>query len=273
MPFIFTPTGGGGANQNLDNTYESLGKGANGDGVLLTSNVTAHVKGSYVSIGTPSADLAGFTLHLGPASASANRYLLDVRINGTTIIVPDLYMQPGVSVGWRSMFIPINVPSGQAIEARIQASGGGGTMRIWIEGVHRNAQSAPLFTSMTALMVDSSSPNTRAGTVAIPWTNAWTELLASAGASYPAFLATAGLTSVNPTGLQSMTVEIGTGGSGAEVHLTDFPMVSYSTDPRIPTAMSRVVEKTLPNARVAARILATTPGTDASFIGLYGLNL
>lgn len=260
--------GASGANQNLNAPLQTLGKGANGDGVSVAAAIAAHTKGSWVSIGTPSADLAGIILWVGAASSSSARYLLDIRRNGATVIAHDLYQHPGASLGWRPIFLPLNVPSGQALEVAVQGSVGSVSLRCYIEGVERTAQSAPAYSEMVALNADTVA--TRAGTVDVPLTNAWTELLSSTGETFPAFMALAGLSTSNPAGIQSMSMEVGTGAASSETHLCDLALLTDSTDPRVRPAMTRVHERELPNARAAARILAATPGSDNLRVGLYG---
>lgn len=265
----FVSFAAGSAPANLDNTYEALGFGSDGTGTNVTANAAGHTKGSFVSLGTSTADYAGFMLWIGPGTSSA-RYLLDIRAGASTVIVPNLYVHTGSIIGWRSVFIPLNVLSGTELHCAVQASGTGGLSCYFaIVGVLRNSQSAPLFSSMVALSVDTT--NTRASTVSVPLTDTWTTLLASTAATYGGLLAVTGVGSSNPGTAQASTVFLGTGVAASEVGFYQYPIVANGTDPRLPSAYSGLIAKSISSGtRIAGKIDAATSG-DNFGIGLYGL--
>ena len=76
------------ANPNI--TYEPLGFGTSGAMTSLTSGGSSNTKGSYGSIGTTSNAWCGFLLCTGTANIATARYLLDIRIGSSTIILPDV---------------------------------------------------------------------------------------------------------------------------------------------------------------------------------------
>ncbi|HEY9219554.1 MAG TPA: hypothetical protein VIO94_16015 [Phenylobacterium sp.] len=266
----FSSAGSSGANQTLDNTYDSIGFGTNGDGTLVTADAAGNAKGSFVSLGTAAADWAGFFLWVGTSTSSATKYLVDVRAGLSTVIAPNLYVHTGSTTAWRPIYIPLNVTSATELFAAIQAnSTGGQSLRFGIIGVRRNSQSPPLFSSMVALSADTA--NTRASTIDVPLTDVWTQQIASTSAAYAALMVMTGMGASNPATAQSASVSLGTGGSGSEAAFYQYPVVANTTDPRLPGGFSGLIERAIPaGTRLSAKIKAATTG-DNFRVGLYGL--
>ena len=268
----------GGANQNLNNSYETLGYGTAGTGTLVTANASANTKGSYsASLGTTAADWAGFYLHIGSASASTVRYIVDVSLdNGSTVHVPNLYLEPGQTVGPTVIWIPLFVASGAVIVARIQASTGAATLRVGVQGVVDNSQSAPMYTTMTALNIDTAA--TRAGTADIAFQdNAGTTygaIVASTGAEYKAFLFSPGSNGTNPGTSQAALLKFATGAAASEVEFGDWPIwVMNAAAPYNVDRSLAYFERTIAaSTRLSVKPLVATPGTDNLRMAAYGFS-
>lgn len=259
----------GGANLSLNNTYDPLGFAADGAGTLVTANTGGGIKGVFVSLGMSTASWAGFLLWIGTSSSSAARHLIDVRAGASSIIVSNLYYHTGSTTAWRPVYIPLNVASATEMFVAIQSnSTGGQAVRFAIQGIVRNSQSPPLFSSMVSLSADTA--NTRASTIDVPLTDTWTQLIPATAATYDAMLFDVGMGASNPVTQQSATVFLGTGAAASEAAFYQYPVVANTTDPRLPGGLSGLVERQIPSGtRLSAKIDAATSG-DNFRVGAYG---
>lgn len=272
MSQIILPPSGGGSPVNPDNTVEALGYGATGAGTTVTSGGT-NTKGSPAAIGTVGGtSWAGLYLDVGMGSNSGARYLLDLSFdNASTWAVQNLFLQPGTSGAYTRIFLPLNVASGAQVAARVQSSVASATLSIAVKGLLRNADSLPLFSTVTALSVDSA--NTRPSTVDVGLANTFVELISSTAAGYGALLAVVADNGTLPATSQGASFAIGLGGSGSEAEIDRWGVQISTANPAIRTGASPVLMKTIPSgSRLSARGLAATPGSDAFRVALYGFN-
>lgn len=267
-----------GANQNLDNSYETIGYDTNGVGTLVSANGSAHTKGAYASAQLSAATAnawAGFYLMIGTGSASTSRQIMDISFDGgSTTHVPNLYYEPNSNNGLIMVWIPLAVAAGSQVMARIQASAGSQTVRLGIIGVVRNSQSAPMYTTMTALAVDTT--NTRAGTSSISMQNnagtTYGTIVASTGAQYSAFLFSPGHSGTNPATAQNALLRFATGAAASEVEfgLAGATILNSATPFNISRQMPSYERTIASGTRLSVKPLVATPGTDTLFMAAYG---
>lgn len=270
-----------GANVNLNNSYEFLGwtlSSGNPDGTLTgvaggTTANTFPVTGT--SIGTTANAWAGFFLYLGPAST--NRYILDISFDGgTTWAIQGLYVEPASSGMQAPMRVPVAVPAGAVIVARLKASASTQTLHVGFVGIIKNASSPPCFSTMTGLNIDGTATHAATADTPLssPATNTWTSQVASTAAAYGALFMMPGGGTSTPITAQAAALSLGvdpTGGTTyAEVARYDL-WIAPASQPTL-HAMGYIIEHAVPaGSRLATRILAVTPGSDAMRVGLYGL--
>lgn len=260
-----------GANLNLNNTEEALGFATDGTTVTVTAG-SSNVKGSYVTIGTSTAAYAGFWLYYGSASASSARIILDIRHASTTVIVPDLYLEPNQSVGPCMIWIPLQVAAG-LLEARCQAATGSQTVKVGIVGVLDNSQSAPMYTTMAALNIDTT--NTRADDASVTLQDSagttYYDLVASTAATYNAFLFVGGHSGSNPVTSQQAKATFATGAAAAEVEFAWHSTWVNNSTSAFPNRPAKFIEKTIASGtRISAKVAVVTPGTDTVRFAAYG---
>lgn len=271
--------GAGGANQNLDNTYERIGQGAVGAGVSVVAGSGS--KGSYATIGdVGSTAWAGFWVYVWAASTSSTRYLIDLSTgaNGSEVVfVPNLYIEPNVAVPIIAIFLPLNVAASAHIRCRAQGSGAG-NLNIWLKGVLSNSQSAPMFNTMTALAVDTT--NTRAFTSDITMvasgSTTFTTIKDPTAATYGAILTVVGVSSVGAvTTTQPTLLNVATGAAASETIIdglasgaTSGSAASFRTEPS-----SLIYKSVASGARISVQMLAGTVGANDKYTcGIYGFS-
>lgn len=261
--------GAAAAIQNPNDTYEALGYGTDGSLTLLTAAGSGNTKGSYATVGTTANAWAGFYIDIGNPNTAANRYILDIRTGGATIIMPDLYIQPGASSSGR-VFVPLAVASGVLIEARVQCQTASGTLRIALSGRIASASTPPCYAQATALNADTT--NTRASTTNVPYASSlgsYTQLIASTAATYGALLAVAADNGTMATTQQTAHI-VATGAAASEVALGRIAAGAANAAPIMPRGFRLFEQGISSGTRIAAASLAATPGTDNARIGLYG---
>src|SRR5581483_9988178 len=107
----FFTFGGGGAARNPQRSYEQYGfNGADtGRGTTLLQGAS-NTKGSFTTIGTATAALAGLTIYSGHPGASNLRTLLDVSIDGgSTTIISNLFQWLTDTGGFQQVTIPVKI--------------------------------------------------------------------------------------------------------------------------------------------------------------------
>ena len=115
------------SNQQLiagSNRFETLGV-TSGDGTAVTAGNPAGTKGTAVSLGTTSFRYSGFLVNF--VGTSAARYRLDILANtggSDQVIVEDVYLDanPGATSVTFSVDLPVGIPAGAAVKARISSS-------------------------------------------------------------------------------------------------------------------------------------------------------
>jgi hypothetical protein len=143
MSFFGFGGGGSATVVNPTRTLEHLGYvEANGKGTAVVTG-TASNKGSFVSIGTTTNALCGFTLRFN--GGANGRYIVDLSTdNSTANLFPDLLVVTDVGQVV-DIFIPLKVPATTTIYARAQCTSATTTLNIAIDGLVASAQEFPGF--------------------------------------------------------------------------------------------------------------------------------
>jgi hypothetical protein len=261
--------GGGGPTQPLNpaNTYEALGYGTNGSITTITSGGIG-AKGSYASIGTTANSWCGFEIDFQSVSANGNRYLMDIRTGGATVIVPNLFLQ---SVTGYRLYIPIAIASGTLIEARVQSTASGGTVKLGISGHIASASLPPGFTTAVDIL-GADTTNTRPSTagVAAASTLTWAQILASTSEAYGALMMTCADNGTLPATAQSVVFSVGTGAAASEVGVGRTSSSVSTSSPAVSRAARLLEVSVASGTRLSGAVQAATPGTDTFLFGLHG---
>ena len=222
--------------------------------------------GSFVSLATAANDWDAIDLILGGAGSTSMRTQVQLRANGSTIIVPDYHINISANNTARIRF-PLAVAQSTPIEIATRCSTGSTTLRSALRGVKKNGADALGCTTMTAIGVDTS--NTRAGSLVLPGTGAWTEVIASTSGGIKALMPVLAEHSTAPATGQRVVLELGLGAAGSEVPFWfDMAHVAVAA-PYIPMCNPAAIEQAIPDGqRVSARILAPT-GTDSYRLGMW----
>lgn len=258
--------GGGSQPANPNKHRERIGYGTDGLKVLVTAG-TANTKGNYATIGTTTSALCGFWLDVGLASSAGARYILDVRIGGATVILPNFFLHPGATI-FCPIYIPLQIPAATLVEVRTQSGTASATLRIGISGVVADVAIPAGFTQATALLGDLTSTLPSTINVPLASTIAWTTQLTTA-ADYGALLVTFDSNGAIVTA-QDVGVTLATGLAAAEV---EFALLSgYFTASSSSCQRGQgLIEKAIASGtRLSAGALAVTPGTDNIRVGLHG---
>lgn len=271
--WISFASGGGTTIQNPDITYEQVGFGS-GDGTVITGT-SVNTKGSYVQLtASTSNNWSGFYLSVASSSSGTARFLMDISLDGgSTIAVPNLFIQPGAILGGQTgpIYIPLNVASGANIQIRTQTGTTNASFRAAIIGAITNSQSRPCFSTCTAL-TSADTATTLPGTIDIPLDNTWEEVVASTSTTYGAIQAFYGA-AVNPGTAQTVGVALGVGAASSEVELIRTIIGLNSSSPPLRGGGGPLVEHSIPSgSRLSARCYGPTPASDNIRAQLFGFS-
>lgn len=265
----FIPFSSGGSPVNLNDTFEPQGWGTDGTGTTVTSGSTT-TKGSNTNIGsTRSNDWAGVILTFGPFSSSALRALVDLSFDGgTTWHITNLFVSTSNN-SVLTIILPVKSTAGGQTVARIAASSGSTPLKIKVEGIVRNSDSAPGFTSLVALNADTT--NIQPGSTNVPLhssASSYTSLGATA-ADYGGVVAIASLSTGLGTG-QVVTFVLSLDNSKA---FAQFSVYMNTANPLAQRGVSPAFLHTIPSGTklYAEALAATVGGPDNTLIGFYGL--
>lgn len=269
------PAAAGGANQNLDNSYENCGFNTDGQGTTITANSSANVEGSTsASVCTTGNAWRGFKLYIGSGGASASRDAFDISLDGgSTWVVNDVYIEPSQALAPLEIWFPLQVPASADIRLRMRSSSGSGTVKVALAGYIGNAQSPPVYTAMdniTAL----DTANTRATSTDVPLTTsdtAFTQSIASTSQTYGAIMLACGHNGSTPATPQTAKYSLATGAGGSEtIVYSQLGFVSNGTTPCARQPLGFVQKTIASGTRLSVQVDAATPGTDNLRIAVYG---
>ena len=253
-------------------------------GTLLTAGGTAHTKGSWVQLSASAPEgITGFFVQFyNPDYASADsRISVDIGIGSPeTVIVPDLRHLTRVGFGGNTYFIPLHIPGGVSVSARMQAGTGiSRTMDVAL-GVYRGCflSSSPM-TQATHYGFNSASTT---GTAVDPGAAANTkgaaaEITASCTNPIRSMMILIGNGTVgNPPTRYSTSgylVDIGIGATPDYI-LTNIPLVARGIDDCIWPAVIGPFDCCIPaGTRIVARAQSNETGSERAFdLSIIGFN-
>lgn len=213
--------------------YETQGV-SSGIGVTVTSGASANQKGSYALIGsTTGFAYDGFILQVTGVSTIRGRLDIASNIAADEIIVQDLFFDnaSGIANEGFKIPIPVAVPSGAQLKARLQANVGSATCRVSIIGY---TGSAELPKGYRALLSATDFTNTDPANSVTPsgtTLSAWGTVAASSQARFAGlyFSAATGGTTSGRTAT-ALTYNIGIGASGSEIILISSIASQFTTN-------------------------------------------
>lgn len=260
---------------------------ATSKGVVLTASATPNSEGAWTQIvASAPFDVAAVLVNLQPKDneSSSRSYLLDIGVGAAAseqAVIPDLFFgntattstaAPGVQ---QSVLIPVAIPAGARIAARLQASAASMTATLGLELLGAGFLHHASFGGIDALGIDAAnSRGTRLTTSAsINTKGSWAQLIASTARDYRAILPC-----VIPRGTSGTVVhhlaDIGIGAAASEaVLLPDLWAVQAIGGAASAVGGFRpLIPCEIPaGSRVAARSQATvaSQSTDVALYGLY----
>lgn len=269
---------GGGAATNPNIAYETLGwDTTNAIGTVITANGSNHTKGAYASLGTTSAAWSALFLRVVTSNSSGGRFLIDVSLDGSTVYIPDLYVNPGTTTGTRGHIfrLPMQVPASTNLRLRQQCSTGGLTIHATAIGIPSSDSLPPGFTTAAAINA-ADAANTRPSSTSITQTTGattWTELEDSTLATYGAILAQVGNITTPPTTAQQMRATLATGAAAAEAGIGWIDTFSSTGNPNLSNAQFLIERQVASGTRLSANVQGAVAGAPDTFcMGLIGFS-
>lgn len=254
---------------NPDHTYELIGGGANGEGTIITAAGSGNTKGGWVQLSAATAGAwSGFRLCLGRTSSGGLRGLLDISFDGgVTVHAENIPFQSGSSPPWVEILIPLKAPAAADVRVRMQASTASGTVAIAIRGKTAAAGAAPGFDNMVSL---TAVPATSlANDVDIGLGDTWVTLVAATARTYGALLAVFSTNSLNPATTQDGLGSVGVGAASSEAVLASINLGLAAGQPSVRNGGLLIERATATGVRLAVKMKAATPGTDAFRCSLH----
>lgn len=271
---------------HVSSVHETVGAlTASSRGTLVTGGAT-NTKGSYVSIGAATTvSWEAMTIFVARPTGSSGGLngMIDIALGGAgseAIIVPDLYFAAGKLQDEHTLqlTLPLHVPSGSQLRARMAESVGNGTIDLSVAGHHSGLGGAPGFSRAVALFTPASSRGVAIDPGATANTKgAWAELTSSCPEDVAAMFGLIGYNNdvARAAGAQAL-LDIGIGAAAAEQTVYPNYTFGWSTQRDGPSNCVRIppfacgVPKT---TRIAARAQAeiNTAGDRTFDLALYGL--
>lgn len=204
--------------------HESRGElTASSRGTLLTASGTANLKGSWTSLGSASSfAYEGITIYLSRPSAAAN-FMVDIGIDdgagNNFVLVSNHYFAAQKAEHNSAVFVPVHVPAGALIEARVACSTASATVDIVVVGHSANPGGFPGYSRAVALFTPSSSRGVTVDPGATADTEgSWAQLTASCPADIDAIFGVVGFNNdtARAAVFAGMLLDIGVGASSSE---------------------------------------------------------
>lgn len=262
----------GAANANY--ATEAAGVTATFTGTVVTASATPLSYGTCVQLSAGIAnDWAGLQVIIGSVSGSTSRYMLKIATDSgcSSVIVPDLYFEGASATPPAVTKLPLNVSAATPLYAALKSNSVSVTAQVRLRGFVRNAASAPMFNTMSAVAVDSANVRANTANISTVLTGSTTfDTLATLGNDYGALLIVPGTGSSAPTTSQATELAVATGAAASEVvvdRLEDWIINSGGTFSRGPGLL---MERPFTNGqRISGQFLVNTNG-DAVRAGVYG---
>lgn len=214
--------------------HESRGEDfSSSRGTVLTASATINVKGVWSALGAATGfTYEGFTVYLHRPQPAAD-YMIDIGIDdgagNNSILLPDLHFAAFKQADEQNlqMFVPVHVPAGALVVARVASSTASAICACLIVGHSANPGGFPGFSRVVALFTPALSrginvdPGGTANTK-----GAWAELTASSSVDVAALFGVVGYNGdIARAATASMLLDIGLGAGGSEFVLV--PDISF----------------------------------------------
>lgn len=264
--------------------HESRGETtASSTGTTLTASATPNTKGSWAALGSATGfAYEGITVYLANNSAAAN-YMVDIGIDdgagNNFVIVADLYFAAAKQASEHNsaIFIPVHVPAGALVEARVASSTASATVACLVVGHSANPGGFPGYSRAVALFTPASSrgvavdPGGTANTK-----GSWAQLTASSPANVQALFGVVGFNGDTARITNGrMLLDIGIGAASSEFVAVPNLGFCWSSSWDGPNdVIIQAVPAAIPSGtRVAARAQCSdaTAGDRTVDLALYGL--
>lgn len=216
--------------------FESAGAvTASSRGTTVTGHASANTKGSYVELTASTAfDADGFLLVASTPTVAVD-HMLDIAVGGAgseAVVLANLAVELYFTGGSPAVFIPVAIPAGSRVSARVQGSTGGAAIDIALVLVKgglagsvglttATTYGADTTTSTGTLIPYSGSPNTKDTT--------WTQLSASTAGRTLAILVLAGLRGGANAASTTSLLDIGVGAAASEEAVVPNLLLSLDT--------------------------------------------
>lgn len=268
-----------GWHQNNSGRTETLGAVTSGasEGTTVTSAAGANTFGNWANLGTAGFTYEAVIVMIGKASVADN-YLIDIGINegGNRFTLIDrlgLDSDKEASGSYIAVLVPVHVPSGAVVDARVQCVGGSSaTVSVLLVGLSSNCMGAPGFSRCVRV-----APRTDldAGATANTKPGTYTELVASsADAIGGFFLIVSGGTDTTRAAATAL-IDIAIGAASSEYDILKNLFISWSAawDNAFPQQVGPFALAIPAGTRFSGRTQSSTnfTGDRVNQVTLYGL--
>lgn len=192
----------------------------------------ANVKGAYTQItANTSFSYDAITLQMYQTGGGGSCFLVDIAIGpagSEQVILSNILLDSmrSAQVGAVLLDLPISIPAGSRIAARVQDPIGSGTRNLQLAvigssgGANFSQASAPDAVTYGANTANSNGTLIDQGATANVF-GAWTEMTAATSRNHSGVAAVLGINQQTTSGLSEFNIQIGVGESGAEVPIAE----------------------------------------------------
>ena len=210
---------------------------ATSSGTIITASATPNTKGAYTELlSSTTAPIGGFSVAIqGEELTAPTDFLLDISVGGAgseEVIVPDLLFSIGNSMDTGLLLtfeIPVSIPQGIRIAARMQASAASEAIACSIIAKATTFSSSGTGASMIAVganTADSGGTQVDPGGT-INTKGSYTEITASLGRTINGILLATGQQTNTANRRNKFLIDIAIGGSGSEeIIVSNYPMTA-----------------------------------------------
>ena len=202
--------------------YETRGI-VTGVGTTVTSGAI-NAKGSYATLGTTGFAYDGFFLYItGLAGAGLTRFRIDLAVNtggSDQLIVEDLYFDSSPSgfyfADQKSILVPVTIPAGAVVKARIQATLASSILSASVLGFQSDAKATKGFRALKSATDWTNTDPTNSLTLSGTTLTGWSQVMASTPARFAGLYLSLDSLGGSSQVTAHATFEIGLGASGSE---------------------------------------------------------
>ena len=219
--------------------------GANTGNAVVTASATAHAKGSWTQLIASTSGQSNFFICLLQSvfvAGTDTATLLDIGIGASgseTAIASNIAIGGANNI---NIVLPVNIPSGTRIAARIQGVRSSQTLSINANTFTANisGSAASLFPSSVDVLGTDSSTST--GTAMSGASGTWVEIIASTGDDYMGFAVIPSVSDTDTANLTDARFTLGVGASGSEVAIGEMSFAVNTSE----TVSARSIANALP---------------------------